>query len=47
MDVDETSHADDENDVSQEDGVEPNISLARLLFSACDVCILCGGKFVA
>jgi hypothetical protein len=48
MDVDVNSQAaEDQNDVSQEDGVEPNISLARLLFSACDVCILCGGKFVA
>jgi hypothetical protein len=27
--------------------VEPSVSLARLLFAACDVCILCGGKFVA
>ena len=27
--------------------VEPHVSLARLLFSACNVCILCGGKFVA
>lgn len=27
--------------------VEPNVSLARLLFAACNVCILCGGKFVA
>jgi hypothetical protein len=26
---------------------EPRVSLARLLFAACDVCILCGGKFVA
>lgn len=47
MDVDEDSQAEDHNDASQESGVEPSISLARLLFSACDVCILCGGKFVA
>ena len=26
---------------------EPNVSLSRLLFAACNVCILCGGKFVA
>lgn len=45
MDVDEDPQT--ENRVSQESRVEPNISLARLLFSACDVCILCGGKFVA
>jgi hypothetical protein len=29
------------------DHMEPKVSLARLLFGACDVCILCGGKFVA
>jgi hypothetical protein len=29
------------------DHAEPRVSLARLLFAACDVCILCGGKFVA
>lgn len=27
--------------------IEPQVSLARLLFAACDKCILCGGKFVA
>ena len=47
MDVDVNAEAEDQIDVSHEDGLEPNISLARLLFSACDVCILCGGKFVA
>jgi hypothetical protein len=47
MDVDATAGAEDTSDTSLKDGVEPNISLARLLFSACDVCILCGGKFVA
>jgi hypothetical protein len=47
MDVDVNVEAEDSSDTSQKDGVEPNISLARLLFSACDVCILCGGKFVA
>ena len=27
--------------------MEPKASLARLLFAACDVCIFCGGRFVA
>lgn len=51
MDVDEAPQAEDQiedtTEASQEKGVELNMSLARLLFSACDVCILCGGKFVA
>jgi hypothetical protein len=47
MEVDATAGAEDTSNASQNDGVEPNISLARLLFAACDVCILCGGKFVA
>ena len=47
MEVDTNAGAENTSDASQTDGVEPNISLARLLFSACDVCILCGGKFVA
>lgn len=47
MDVDASAGAEDTGDESQKDNVEPNVSLARLLFSACDVCILCGGKFVA
>jgi hypothetical protein len=46
MDVDATAGAENTGD-TQKDCVEPSISLARLLFSACDVCILCGGKFVA
>lgn len=29
------------------DGAASNVTLARLLFAACDKCILCGGKFVA
>lgn len=32
---------------SVETSSEPNVSLARLLFAACNACILCGGKFVA
>jgi hypothetical protein len=47
MDVDVNAEAAGQSDASQTDGVEPSISLARLLFAACDVCILCGGKFVA
>lgn len=47
MDVDAIAGAEDTSDAMQKDVVEPNISLARLLFAACDVCILCGGKFVA
>jgi hypothetical protein len=47
MYVDATAGAENTSNASQKDGVEPNISLARLLFAACDVCILCGGKFVA
>lgn len=47
MDVDAGSQSNGQNGAPKEDEIEPNISLARLLFSACDVCILCGGKFVA
>lgn len=27
-------------------GAEPSVTLSRVLFQACDVCIYCGGKFV-
>jgi hypothetical protein len=47
VDVDGDSQAEKQDEMSQEKAMEPNMSLARLLFSACDVCILCGGKFVA
>ncbi|KAM0718276.1 hypothetical protein Q7P37_006608 [Cladosporium fusiforme] len=41
--------ADSTGDVGKEQQaeiVEPRMSLARLIFAACDKCILCGGKFV-
>ena len=47
IDVDADPEASDQIGLPEEGGFEPNISLARLLFAACDVCILCGGKFVA
>lgn len=31
----------------EQDTIEPRMSLARLLFAACDKCLLCGGRFVA
>jgi hypothetical protein len=37
----------DEMDVDDaDDGGEEHVSLAKILFQACDVCIYCGGKFI-
>lgn len=33
-------------EVADEADTEPPVTLARVLFQACDVCIFCGGKFV-
>ncbi|KAJ4352989.1 hypothetical protein N0V95_003782 [Ascochyta clinopodiicola] len=30
----------------QEEMIEPPVTLSRVLFEACDVCIYCGGKFI-
>lgn len=38
-------HVDDEN--TNADAAEPMDSLARVLFAACDACVLCGGTFSA
>lgn len=48
MDIDGDPSAVNQNHDAQTAGlVEPNASLARLLFAASNLCILCGGKFTA
>ena len=43
----ETPFPDGESLEAPAELTEHNVSLTRLLFAACNVCILCGGKFVA
>lgn len=42
----ENPKVDDRDAAPEEEQAEPPITLARVLFLACDVCIYCGGRFV-